>query len=153
MLMDLASGRVAAQGLDGERFVPAVSADGGFVLDQPTVPFHLGWGLGMFLYFADNQVVERDAAGAILSRPVATGFTADLVGSLGLFGRLELGVGLPVHLIYDGDPYAAGAATLNANGGLGDLRFLPKVALIRRGTLERHVLLGLAGAGQPADRR
>ena len=144
MLVGVVSGRAAAQGLDGERFVPAISSDGGFVLDTPTVPFHLGWSLGLFLNGADNQVVDRDANGAILSRPLDTGFTADLVGSLGLFGRLELGVGLPVHLIYDGDPYVAGATTLNANAGVGDLRFLPKIALIRSGSLERHVMLSIA---------
>ena len=140
-----AAGSATAQGLDAERFVPAISADGGFVLDVPTVPYHLGWGLGLFVNGADNQVVERDTVtGAILSRPLDTGVSADLVASLGLFGRLELGVHLPVHLIYDGDPYTAGATTLNANGGVGDLRFLPKVALVRAGSLERHVVLGLA---------
>ena len=137
----LMSGVAAAQGIDGERFVPAISADGGFVLEQPTVPYHLGLGLGLFLNFASNEVVERDTmTGAVLSRPVATALTTDLIGSIGLFGRLELGVHLPVHLIYDGDPYGA----LNATGGVGDLRLLPKVALVRQGSLERHVVLGLA---------
>jgi len=45
----LMSSAAVAQGLDAERFAPAISADGGFVLEQPTVPFHLGWGLGLFL--------------------------------------------------------------------------------------------------------
>ncbi len=135
------SGPTAAQGLDGERFVPAIGADGGFVLEQPTVPYHLGWGLGLFLNYGDHEVVVRDTgSGALLSTPVATALTTDLVGSIGLFGRLELGVHLPVHLIYDGDPYG----TLNANGGVGDLRLMPKVALVRAGSLERHVGLSLA---------
>ena len=137
----LTSSVAAAQGLDAERFAPAISADGGFVLEQPTVPYHLGWGLGLFLNYANNELVVRDiASGAVASRPVETALTADLVGSIGLFGRLELGFHLPVHLIYDGDPYGA----LNANGGVGDLRFLPKVALVRAGSLDRHVVLGLA---------
>ena len=131
----------SAQGIDGERFVPAISADGGFSLDQPTVPYHLGWGLGLFLNFADREVVVRNTAtGNVASIPVATALTTDLVGSLGLFGRLELGVGLPVHFIYDGDPYMG----LTANAGVGDLRFLPKVALVRAGSLDQHVGLSLA---------
>src|SRR4051812_16218232 len=132
LVLCLLGGVAGAQGIDGERFVPAISADGGFSLDQPTVPYHLGWGLGLFLNFADREVVVRNTAtGAIASIPVATALTTDLVGSIGLFGRLELGLHLPVHLIYDGDPYNG----LVANAGVGDLRFMPKVALVRAGSL------------------
>jgi len=51
---------------------------------------------------------------------------------------------LPLHLVYDGDAYLAGAARLDASAGLGDLRLVPKFALLRRGDLQQHVLLGLA---------
>jgi outer membrane protein OmpA-like peptidoglycan-associated protein len=129
-----------ADGLDGERFTPATGAEGGFVNEHPAVPFHLGWGLGMFLNLARDQVVEVDANNLVISRPVHTGLTADLVGSLGLFGRVELGLHVPLHLIYDGDPYG----TLAASAGLGDLRLVPKIAIVRRGTLDRHFLFGLA---------
>ena len=134
-------GTAAGQGLDAERFRPATGAEGGFVAEHPSTPFHLGWSLGLFLNFADDQVVERDdATGAILSRPVDSALTADLVGSLGLFGRLELGLGLPIHLVYDGDAYGA----LAASSGIGDLRFVPKLAIVRSGTLEQHFMLGVA---------
>jgi OOP family OmpA-OmpF porin len=129
-----------ADGFDGERFTPATGAEGGFVNEHPAVPFHLGWGLGLFLNYAHDQVVEVDANDNIISRPVETALTADLVASLGLFGRFELGVGLPLHLVYDGDPYG----TLDASAGLGDLRFVPKIAIVRAGSLDRHFLLGLA---------
>src|SRR6185369_9258292 len=130
----------AADGLDGERFTPATGVEGGFVNEHPAVPFHLGWGLGLFLNFAHDQVVVVDANGNVIERPVQTGLTTDLVASLGLWGRVELGLDLPLHLIYEGDPYG----TLNASAGLGDLRFVPKIAILRRGSLERHFLLGLA---------
>lgn len=134
-------GTAAGQGLDAERFVPATGAEGGFVHEHPSTPFHLGWSLGLFLNFADDQVVERDqATDAILSKPLDTALSADLVGSLGLFGWLELGLHLPVHLVYDGDPYGA----LSASAGVGDLRFVPKLALVRSGSLEQHVMLGFA---------
>ena len=137
----LCAGHVArADGLDGERFAPAVGAEGGFVNEHPAVPFHLGWSLGLFFNAADDQVVQVDANDKVIGKPVDRALSADLVASLGLFGRLELGVGLPVHLIYEGDPYG----TLDANAGLGDLRFVPKVAIVRAGSLENHFLLGLA---------
>ncbi|MBS1120432.1 MAG: OmpA/MotB domain protein [Deltaproteobacteria bacterium] len=133
-------GEVSADGLDGERFAPAVGAEGGFVNEHPAVPNHLGWSLGLFLNVADDQVVQVDASDNLINKPVDTGLTADLVASLGLFRRIELGVGLPVHLIYEGDPYGA----LNASEGLGDLRFVPKIAIVRSGTLDQHFLLGVA---------
>src|SRR6266496_1040318 len=133
-------GTAAGQGLDAERFTPAVGAEGGFVNEHTAVPFHLGWSVGLFLNFADDQVVERDDAGNTLSKPVDTAFSADLTGSLGLWGRLELGLHLPTHLVYDGDPYGG----LDESPGIGDLRFVPKLALLRTGSLERHVLLGVA---------
>jgi outer membrane protein OmpA-like peptidoglycan-associated protein len=130
----------AADGLDGERFVPAVGAEGNYVNEHPAVPFHLGWGLGLFLNYADDQVVAVDGNDNIVAKPLHRGLTADLIGSLGLFGRVELGLHLPLHLIYEGDAYGG----LAASGGLGDLRFVPKIALLRTGSLERHFLLGLA---------
>jgi OmpA-OmpF porin, OOP family len=130
----------AADGLDGERFVPAIGAEGGFVNEHPAVPFHLGWSLGLFVHGADDQIVEVDGNGAVIGKPLDTGVTADLVASLGLFGRLELGLHLPLHLVYEGDPYGG----LEASPGLGDLRFVPKIAIVRTGSLDRHFLLGIA---------
>lgn len=133
-----------ADGLDAERFTPAVGAEPGFVFEHPMVPTHLGWGLGLFLDFADDPVIERDRGnGAILSRPLDTAVTADLVGSLGLFGWSEIGLHLPVQLVYSGDGYAAGTSQLAPGGGLGDLRVVPKALLLRTGTADRHVLVGL----------
>jgi OOP family OmpA-OmpF porin len=139
-LICAAAAVAAADGLDGERFVPAIGAEGNFVNEHPAVPFHLGWGLGLFVNYADDQIVEVDANDTVISRPLHKGLSADLVGSLGLFGRVELGLHLPLHLIYDGDPYGG----LAAGPGLGDLRFVPKIALLRRGSLDNHFLLGLA---------
>src|SRR3954469_7977238 len=84
----LAGGVARADGLDGERFTPATGAEGGFVNEHPAVPFHLGWGLGLFLNLARDQVVQVDANDNVIGRPVHTGLTADLVASLGLFGRV-----------------------------------------------------------------
>src|SRR5206468_691546 len=139
-----AASSARADGLDGERFVPSVGAEGTFVVEHPSVPSHLGWSLGLFLNFADDQVVVRDDAGHVASKPLHSGFTTDLVAAIGLFGWSELGVGLPVHLVYSGDNYMAGGAVLAADPGVGDLRLVPKFALLRHGTIAQHVLLGLA---------
>ena len=137
-------GTTRADGLDAERFVPSIGAAGTFFDEHPAVPSHLGWSLGLFLNFADDPLVVRDGNGVVASRPLHTALTTDVTASLGLGGWSELGVALPLHLIYDGDTYVAGTARLDANAGVGDLRLVPKFALLRRGTLRRHVLLGLA---------
>ncbi len=134
----------SADGLDAERFVPAISAEGGFVQEHPSVPLHLGWSLGLFANVADDPVVERNRAGDVVRRPLDTAGSADLVGSVGLFGRLELGLHVPVRFLYEGDAVSSGGTTLSASGGLGDLRFVPKVVALRSGNLDRHFLLGFA---------
>jgi outer membrane protein OmpA-like peptidoglycan-associated protein len=134
----------AADGLDGERFVPAVGAEGGFTAEHPKVPYHLGWSLGLFLNFADDPVVEKTPGGTDVNKVVDTAVTTDLVASIGLLRRFEVGLHLPVHLVYSGDPYAAGGTTLDAGGGVGDLRLVPKVEILNSGDLEQHFLLGFA---------
>src|ERR1051325_2141230 len=84
-----------SDGLDGERFVPSVGAEGTFVDEHPSVPPHLGWSAGLFFNYADDQIVVRDTTGQVASRPLHTGLTADVTASLGLFGWSELGLGLP----------------------------------------------------------
>ena len=133
-----------ADGLDAERFTPAVGTEASFSFEHPAVPFHLGWGLGLFFDAADDAVVERDAGDDVINRPLDTAMSADLLATIGFFGWSELGVHLPLQLVYSGDDYASGGTMLAADGGLGDLRLVPKVALLRKGSTERHGLIGLA---------
>src|SRR5688500_9135757 len=93
------AGTARAQGLDAERFVPAVGAEPGFVLEHPMVPMHFGWGLGLFFDVADDPVVVRQDD-EVTSRVVDTAATVDLLGSVGLFDWAELGVHLPLQVIY-----------------------------------------------------
>lgn len=140
-----ANATARADGLDAERFAPAVGTEPGFGFEHPMVPFHLGWGLGLFVDIADDPVVERDIdSGDIVSRPLDTAMTFDLLGSIGLFGWSELGVHLPIQAIYSGDDYVDGTTALAAEGGVGDLRLVPKFLLLRRGSSSNHFLLGFA---------
>src|SRR6188472_1514462 len=124
------TGSATAEGLDAERFVPAVSAEGGFTAEHPMVPYHLGWGVGLFLNFADDPVVVKTSDGDDLVKVVDTAVSADVLASIGLWRRLELGIHIPVHLYYDGDPVMNGATNLEASAGLGDIRFVPKVQIL-----------------------
>lgn len=131
----------AQQGFDGERLAPAAGAAGGLFVERPVVPFHLGYGFGFFLHFADDAVVVRDATGATLGKPLDGALSSDLLASIGLFDFLELALHLPGRLYYEGD---ASAAPLLASRGLGDLRFVPKVSFGRGGDTRLGWLFGLA---------
>src|SRR3954464_6241580 len=106
--------RAQLRGFEGERLAPAAGAAGGVFVERPVVPFHLGYGFGFFLHFADDAVVVRDAAGAVIGRPLDGAASADLLASLGLFDRLEIALHLPVRFYYAGD---ASAAPLIASRG------------------------------------
>jgi outer membrane protein OmpA-like peptidoglycan-associated protein len=137
------SGPARADGLDAERFAPAVGTEASFSFEHPGVPYHLGWGLGVFFDLADEPVVEREGD-EVLSRPLERAASIDLLASVGLFGWAELGVHLPLQVVYDGDDYAAGGTMLSADGGVGDLRIVPKVVLLRSGSAASHVLVGFS---------
>jgi outer membrane protein OmpA-like peptidoglycan-associated protein len=141
----LAEGRASAQGLDGERFVPAAGAAGGLQVERPVVPTHLGYGLGLFLNFADDPVVVRDrATGELAGKLVDHALSADLLGSLGLFDWFELAVGLPVRLVYRGDAATVDGAALAAAAGVGDLRLVPKMSFGWSGNASGGHVLGVA---------
>ncbi len=134
-----------ADGFDAERFAPAAGAAGGLAVERTEVPLHFGWGIGLFLNFADDPVVERDPdADEVLSKPVDHAFTADLLASVGLFGFAEIGLHLPVQLVYSGDTgdTAVMGPAFTASNGVGDLRAVPKVVAWRGGTASLHYALG-----------
>ncbi|HET6610980.1 MAG TPA: transporter, partial [Kofleriaceae bacterium] len=133
----LAASSVArAQGFDAERFTPAAGAESDLAVESPVTPLHLGVGLGLFLNYADDPLVVTDTAtGDVVSRPIDSALTADLIASIGLFDRFELGAQIPVHIIYDGDS--------TASEGAGDLHLVPKLTLLGAGDVDSHFVLGL----------
>ena len=152
--MALLTATAWGQGLDGERFAPATGAAGGLLLERPVVPAHLGYGLGLFLNFADDAVVARDqASGETVGTPLDHGLSADLLASLGLFAYFELALHLPVRLLWAGDATTVGGSALEAAPGLGDLRLVPKVAFGWMGDARGGFALGAAvPVGLPTGR-
>jgi outer membrane protein OmpA-like peptidoglycan-associated protein len=132
--------RAQVRGFDGERLAPAAGAAGGVFVERPIVPFHLGFGLGLFLHFADDAVVVRQGA-AVIGTPLDGAVSTDLLASIGLFDHLELALHLPIRVYYEGD---ASATPLVASRGFGDLRFLPKLSIARGGDAASGWVLGAA---------
>src|SRR5262252_7170265 len=78
------TGRAQVRGFEGERLAPAAGAAGGVFVERPIVPFHLGFGFGLFLHFADDAVVVRQGT-AVVGTPLDGAVSTDLLASLGLF--------------------------------------------------------------------
>ncbi len=142
-LLPATAGAADVSGFDGQRFVPAAGMAGGFAVERPFVGPHLGYGFGLFLNFADDAVVMRDGTDAIVGRPLDSALSFDLLGSLALFNFFEVGVDLPIHAIYEGDPLIINGRLVNAGTGIGDLRLVPKLALGTAGQ-GAHYAIGLA---------
>ena len=148
---------LAEGGLDGERFTPAAGAAGWLTAESPVVPYHLGWGLGLFLNVANDGLVVRDGDDVLL-KPLDLAVSADVLASLGLWDVLEIGVHLPVRIVYDGEPIDVSTGTLEASAGVGDLPeerclgVLEHVLPLEANVADRRRVLG-GGAARARDSR
>ena len=131
-----------------ERFRLATDAEGILDVEWASVPAHMAFDLGLWLGYADdplnlNQTVdgERQRAASLISHRLG----GNLVGSLGLYERLQVGLAVPLVLGQgqDVDSLAMGPAS-PTSFGLGDLRVIPKVAILRQQDFGVHVGLAVA---------
>jgi outer membrane protein OmpA-like peptidoglycan-associated protein len=110
-----------------------LDADGLAGIGAGRVPRHLGVELGLWLGATDDPLVVHDnTSGERVASLVGTRVAGALVASIGLADRYALGIELPLVLHQDGDEMAIGAPASLAGFGAGDLRLVPKMALLRR---------------------
>ncbi|KFE60795.1 OmpA family protein [Hyalangium minutum] len=141
-----ASGASWAQGtsaaIDVQQFRPAPGKADVLGLHSPGVQGHLNWQAGLFFNYAHEPLVVINPANADrLQHLVRNQLGFDLIGSIGLGERFELGLVAPLK-IERGEfgELPTGNLEQSWKGGLGDLRLVPKVLLLERDTLR----LGLA---------
>jgi outer membrane protein OmpA-like peptidoglycan-associated protein len=142
-IVSLLAGSALADGFDGQLFVPAAGAAGGFYVERAAIPKNLDLSFGLFATYALNPVVETDANGAVVSHPLKDALTLDLLASIGLFDHAELAVILPFSPLYDGDGLVLGGGRGGPSPGFGDVRLVPK-AILLGGRGEKTFSLGLA---------
>ncbi len=94
---------------------------------------HLCWNVGLQFNYALNPLLVKDVAtNRTLARLVGEQLTADLLGSIGLFKWLELGLQLPLNIIFRGGALGFYDSKFIGQGtdfGLGDLRVTPRARL------------------------
>ncbi len=132
-LLVLASSASAQSDFALNRFRAAQIPDDAFALNGPADQGHLRFGAQLHLdYSNDPLVVERrdDDSRSEIAQTVAHQLTLHLGVSLGLFERLVIFLGAPVHLLMDGDD-APRSGMLEAQGaGFGDLYLGARARLI-----------------------
>ena len=116
--------------------MPATSS-GYMAVDDPGVLGHLRGQAGVMLSYGRDPIVLRGADGAILSdgHLVRNQTALEIVGSVGILDRLEIGLAMPILLQQSGDDAAVvndAAGTLRDARGVafGDLRLDVKVLAI-----------------------
>ena len=128
-----------SQAIDVQRYKPGPGATDILGVHGAKVDTHLGWHLGASLNYASNPLGFRDPRqDDFVYQLVASQVTLDLMGSISLWNRFELGVALPVtYQASESDPSFTPAFAGGVSGaGLGDLRLVPKAHLLSASGLE-----------------
>jgi len=122
-LLGLFAAEATAQ--DMQNFKPAVGTWNYFSVEGASTAAHGEFVPSLYLSYAHQPLVIRDGNDKVLKTYVEQLATANLLLTVGLWERLELGVDLPLSYV-SGD-------IINTRGddgvGVGDLRVLPKLRL------------------------
>ncbi|NOK08044.1 Ig-like domain-containing protein [Corallococcus exercitus] len=132
-----------SQAIDVQQYKPGPGAYDVLGLNSARVAPHLTWNVGASLNYAHQPLNFFDPREeTFVYRIVREQVSLDLMGTVSLFDRLEVGLVLP--LTVTGSQSASAVSEQFANGvgtaGLGDLRVVPKLALLSKGALNLAVL-------------
>lgn len=137
----VAQGEPAATTVPLDRFRAPIDDRGLGTTEGGDIPGHLGVQGGLILNHAINPLVLRGADGAIVAPIVAHRLTGDLLFTIGLFDAVSVGVDVPLMLLQLGGDVpvdlneAVGVSSGLSIIGVGDVRLVPKVRLLRE---DRH---------------
>ena len=109
-----------------QRFQPAPTQEGGFVLQDPSSPGHLRWQAGVVFSHARDPLVTLDANNEVVDRLVSGLTTIDALVAVGLGDAFVLGLDVPIHHVTGDAPEAADKEGF----GLGDVRLVPRYRLL-----------------------
>jgi len=116
-------------------FRPSAHHDDLFTVMNTNIGEHLRWSASLMVDFGKNPLVFVDTTGGVSQRyeVIQNQLTLDLMGSISLFERLSIGLGVPLFLLNSGD--SAGFSAISpepASFALGDIRLSPKVGILMR---------------------
>ncbi|MGE6761436.1 Ig-like domain-containing protein [Corallococcus interemptor] len=132
-----------SEAIDVQQYKPGPGAYDVLGVNSARVAPHLTWSVGASLNYSHQPLNFYDPReDTFVYRIVERQVSLDLMGSVSLFDRLEVGLVLP--LTVTGSQPSGAVAAQFADGvgtaGLGDLRIVPKLALLKQGALNLAVL-------------
>ncbi|SEU22298.1 Ig-like domain-containing protein [Stigmatella erecta] len=122
-----------SQGIDVQQYKPGPGSKDVLGLHSAQIAPHLGWNLGLSINYARNPLnFLRPSTDEFIYNLVRHQYTLDLMGSISLFDRLELGVAVPLTLQKEqsSDSFSPLLGEAIDTTGLGDLRLVPKLRLL-----------------------
>jgi MYXO-CTERM domain-containing protein len=137
VLANATDARAQAEQIDVERFELAIDDAGLLNVEGAEVPRHLAWTAAFWLGAAGDPLVMYDrTTGEEVGSVVGDRIGGTMAGALALWDRLEVGLQVPVVLRQRTDA-SAGAVMgrVFEDGGVGDLRVVPKIGLVPPGRL------------------
>ncbi len=130
------SSNASGQSFDAEIFRPATSSNGLFSQDTADVLDRNVFNLALTFSASQDPLVMRDpASGDVLMNGsvVSSRVGAHLLAGVGLFGRLELGLDVPLTVSQEGELDLIRPGDSLGGTGLGDLRAMAKARLLGNG--------------------
>ncbi len=122
--------------LDLRGYRPSTDAGGGLYNEAVSTPEHGDGNVGLVLSYAYSPVFMREKTTGEEFRVIRHQLTGDLVGSIGVLGRLSLGADLPFIIGQKGDTpnwrteYALGPTNIPERA-FGDVAFTAKFVLVK----------------------
>ncbi len=141
-LTAIASTASADNGFSVERFRLALDRDGVIDVESGGVQEHLAIDANLWFGYANDPLILVDKSGTRQGALVTTRMTSTLTAAISLVERVELGADIPIILDQSSsnaninDPMLPGVSA----GGFGDIRFVPKIALLK----QHEMLIDLA---------
>jgi OOP family OmpA-OmpF porin len=139
--------------IDPQLFQPAIGPNNFLTLDGTDVLEHKRLSFGLTLNYQHGAYsIFTQGAMPGSTQVVRNQFIGELDGAIGLFGRFQLGVGLPFTAYLNGDEVDAMGLPTGARlteSGIGDLRLEAKAHLATLGSEDQYDLAILAGITTP----
>lgn len=132
-----AHAQVDAFTLPVERFRPTVDDKGLATTEAGAIPTHFGFHTGLLVNYALNPLVIRDGDGQALASIISHRLAGNALFTIGFFDYVSVGVDVPLTFVQIGGEVpsdladAVGVANGLAGIGVGDVRLVPKVRVLR----------------------
>jgi OmpA-OmpF porin, OOP family len=129
--------------IDPQLFQPAIGPQNFLTVEGADVPEHKRLSFGLTLNYQQRPytIFTQTSNGSGETHVVANQLTSEIDAAIGLFGRFQVGIGIPFTLCLDGDEVNAMGMPANLHlveTGIGDIRLQGKAHLATLGSEDQY---------------